>query len=120
MSNRTETRIILNTLWLLASLTGFLIGPASAAPRTPRPATTRYTTYERLTLTLPKAFRNERDVTLQLGVHDGEVLQAWGKLEGVNRIIDHFDVNELTTAKNRLAAILRATRKRRRNSAESC
>ena len=56
----------------------------------------------RLTLKLPKAFQNQRDITLHLGVHDGDVLQAWGELEGVSRAIDHFDVNELKVTGDRL------------------
>lgn len=54
-------------------------------------------------MNLPKAFRNERNVRLHLGVHNGHVLQLWGELEGVDRIIDHFDVNELKATQNRLA-----------------
>ncbi len=106
MFNHIEIRRNVASLGILASLAGFPANPVIAEHQPPQPSTTRYTDYERLTLMLPKAFRNERDVTLHVGVHDGRVLQVWGELKGVNRIIDHFDVNEMKAGKDRLAGEL--------------
>ena len=78
----TISRFTATMLVALACLFSSLLVRAKAEDRPPQPSTTRYTNYTRLTLSLPKAFRNERDITLHLGVHDGEVLQAWGEFEG--------------------------------------
>jgi len=103
MLDRTGKRRFVVTLGILASLIGLPTRATKGDGQPPRPRTTRYTDYQRLTLALPDAFRNERDLTLHLGVHNGRVLQAWGELEGVDRVIDHFDVNDLKVTRDRLS-----------------
>ncbi|MHC4744381.1 MAG: hypothetical protein ACYS8Z_20910, partial [Planctomycetota bacterium] len=90
----------ITTILTMLMLCSLLFGAEKAAPE---PTTTRYTHYERMKLELPGAFAGQRDITLHLGLHDDEVLQAWGQLEGVSRVIDHFDSIELEAADDRLS-----------------
>ena len=86
-THRTGSAIIPRDFAVLATTIALWAVSVTMADQVtpPRSSTTRYTNYERLTVNLPKAFRNERDIRLYLGVHDGQVLQVWGELEGVER-----------------------------------
>ncbi len=49
----------------------------------------------RYRLTLPEAMPEGKDITIHLGVQDGEFLQAWGEIPGNRPVVDVFDASGL-------------------------
>lgn len=62
--------------------------------------------YRRLELKLPDAIEG-RDMTLQLGVHDGVALQAWGTIPDNRRLVAVYDAEKLRLSGDKLTGQVR-------------
>lgn len=98
------TRITVGVMlmcWWAATGVGYAAAAEDGA-RVERPES-----YERWTLTIEKAVEGH-DIRLHIGLHDGQVLQAWGEVPGHRRLVDLFEHQQLRVKDGRLQGALRA------------